>query len=105
MSSYWTQFAYTGDPGRGRDQSLPQWSAWDPNEGGPKFIVFDTAADGGVRMTDQPLTKEALLAKLASDSRLDDSLRCELFADYVKRETLAATDREASGCSAYVATR
>jgi len=105
MSSYWTQFAYTGDPGRGRDQSLPAWSAWDPNEGGPKFIVFDTAADGGVRMTDQPLTKEALLAKLASDSRLDDSLRCELFADYVKREMLVATDREASGCSAYVATR
>jgi para-nitrobenzyl esterase len=100
MSSYWTQFAYTGDPGRGRDETLPRWSAWDPSEGGPKFVVFDTAADGGVRMQNQPLTKEALLAKLASDSRLDDALRCELFAEYVKRDTVAAADRDASGCSA-----
>jgi para-nitrobenzyl esterase len=98
MSSYWAQFAYTGKPGRGRAETLPQWLAWDPSEGGPKLIIFDTAAGGGVRMHNQPLTKAALLAKMASDSRLDDALRCELFAQYVERDTLAATDREASGC-------
>ncbi|HKC52717.1 MAG TPA: carboxylesterase family protein [Myxococcota bacterium] len=100
MSSYWTQFAYTGDPGRGRDGTLQQWHAWDPGEGGPKFVVLDTAAGGGVRMIDQPLTKAALLAKLASDSRMDEAFRCGLFAEYVKRDVIAAADRDASGCSA-----
>jgi len=100
MSSYWTQFAYTGDPGRGRDGTLAQWHAWDPSEGGPKFVVLDTAAGGGVRMIDQPLTKAALLAKLASDSRMDEAFRCGLFAEYVKRDVIATADREASGCSA-----
>ena len=99
MSSYWTQFAYTGAPGRGRDESLPEWRAWDPSEGGPKFVVLDTAEGGGIRMHDRALTRETLLAQLASDSRLDDALRCELFSGYVKREMLAAADREASGCS------
>jgi para-nitrobenzyl esterase len=100
MASYWTEFAYTGDPGRGRDQSLPQWAAWSPSEGGPKFAILDTAEGGGIRMETRPLTKQALLAQMASDSRLDDALRCELFAEYVKRDTFAAADREASGCSA-----
>ena len=99
MSSYWTQFAYTGDPGRGRDETLPPWHAWDPAEGGPKTMVFDTEHDGGVRMTSEPLTRASLLAKLAGDPRMNDAMRCELFAEYVKRDTLAATDRAASGCS------
>jgi para-nitrobenzyl esterase len=99
VTSYWTQFAYTGDPGRGRDGSLTPWKAWDPAPGGPKFVILDTPEGGGVRMHDKALTRDTLLAQFGSDSRMDDSLRCELFAEYVKHHTFASTDREASGCS------
>jgi para-nitrobenzyl esterase len=80
MMSYWAQFAYTGDPGRGRDGSLPRWKAWE--SGGAesdKFIVFDTAADRGIRMSSDTESPAALLAELAGDPRLDTAReRCAL---------------------------
>jgi para-nitrobenzyl esterase len=81
MMSYWAQFAYTGDPGSGRDGSLPRWKAWDPQREGPdKFIVLDTSADGGIRMSNETESPAALLAELASDARLEDTdERCDLF--------------------------
>ncbi len=48
MMSYWTEFARTGHPGRGRDRDLPLWSAWTP--GAPQFAVLDTREGGGIRM-------------------------------------------------------
>lgn len=47
MASYWVQFARTGDPARGTDGTLPEWSeAGDTS----RFLVFDTDTGGGVRM-------------------------------------------------------
>ena len=100
MSSYWANFAWTGAPGRGRSGQLPEWKPVDPAEGGDKQIVFDTAAGGGVRMDPHSVTKASLLAQLAADPRLNDTLRCEVFRGMVEHEGLAASDREASGCSA-----
>ncbi|MDP6980752.1 MAG: carboxylesterase family protein [Myxococcota bacterium] len=48
MMSYWTEFARTGHPGRGRNRELPLWSAWTP--GAPQFAVLDTPEAGGIRM-------------------------------------------------------
>ena len=81
MMSYWAQFAYTGDPERGRDGSLPRWKAWDPRRpDADKFIVLDTAGDGGIRMSSETESPEALLTELASDPRLDSAdERCVLF--------------------------
>ena len=28
MQSYWAEFAYTGEPGKGRDNNLPKWNTW-----------------------------------------------------------------------------
>ncbi len=56
MGSYWTQFAWTGDPGRGRNGKLPQWQDF---SGG--FLVFDTAADGGIRMAQGRESVEAVM--------------------------------------------
>jgi para-nitrobenzyl esterase len=102
MMSYWAQFAYAGDPGRGRDGSLPHWKAWD--SGGAetdKFIVFDTAADGGIRMSSEAVSPAALLAELASDSRLDTAHeRCAIF-DAMKiwwPLVTAGTDAADLGC-------
>ncbi len=81
MMSYWAQFAYTGDPGRGRDGSLPRWNAWHPGRPDTgKFIVLDTAGDGGIRMSSETESPAALLAELASDPRLASAEeRCALF--------------------------
>jgi para-nitrobenzyl esterase len=104
MMSYWAQFAYTGDPGRGRDGSLSRWSAWD--SGRPesdKFIVFDTIADGGIRMSSETESPEALLAELASDSQLDSAdERCVVFERLNGSWPLVGAASSASdlGCSA-----
>jgi para-nitrobenzyl esterase len=82
MISYWTEFAQDGDPGGGRDGTLPRWTAWDNS--GPtseKFIVFDTDADGGIRMSPDNLTRERVVAQLSADPRFKDAdEKCELVA-------------------------
>lgn len=70
MMSYWTQFARTGDPGQGRDGSLPLWTSWDLTVGAPKFMVLDTPAGGGLRMSDSPVTRDLVLAQVAADPAL-----------------------------------
>jgi para-nitrobenzyl esterase len=104
MMSYWAQFAYKGDPGSGRDGSLPRWRAWDPR--GPdadKFIVFDTTVDGGIRMSSETESPAALLAELASDPQLDAAEeRCALYQQIGDWWPLVVATSRASdfGCSA-----
>jgi para-nitrobenzyl esterase len=78
MHSYWTQFAYGGDPGQGREGDLPQWQPWQSQQG--MFMILDTEADGGLRMSDELVTAESLKQRLRSDSRLQDARnRCEMY--------------------------
>jgi para-nitrobenzyl esterase len=71
MRSYWAQFAYTGDPGRGRKSDQLAWTAWDDaTPESLKYIVLDTEADAGVRMSYETYTKERILAELREDPRL-----------------------------------
>ena len=70
MRSYWVQFAASGRPDRGLQGGLPAWRAWDGGEGKPKAIVFDTEADGGIRMTSDTVTVESVLAAVEADPRL-----------------------------------
>ena len=84
MMSYWVQFAATGYPGRGRDGSLPHWTAWDPAEGAEKFIVFDSEAGGGLRMSSESVTQASVAAAATSDAAIvarED--RCALLANIV----------------------
>jgi para-nitrobenzyl esterase len=86
MMSYWANFAYTGDPGRGRSGSLEEWKAWDASgTGAPRTLVLDTPADGGIRMSSDLVTSEALLAALARDDRFDSQReRCTIFYQFAK---------------------
>lgn len=90
MSSYWAEFAYSGRPGRGRDGYLPEWGAWQSGAG--SFIVFDSLADGGIRMSDEVLTEQALRRQLQDDraSGLIDSDRqlCRWFAELFINTTI-----------------
>ncbi|MBI4517675.1 MAG: carboxylesterase family protein [Deltaproteobacteria bacterium] len=83
MMSYWAQFAYTGAPGRGRDGELPEWPAWGAsNPTTPKFIVFDTPAGGGLRMSSDTVTRASVLAAVDGDSRLSTPRqRCMIFRE------------------------
>jgi para-nitrobenzyl esterase len=79
MMSYWAAFAATGDPGQGRDGSLPRWSAW-RNEGA-KYAVLDTPAGGGVRMAAESERLEDIArAILADPSYEDEAARCRALA-------------------------
>jgi para-nitrobenzyl esterase len=70
MMGYWAEFARTGAPGRGRDAAQVEWTAWDPNPGGAKFVVLDTQAGGGTRMAREALTHAGVLTALDADPRL-----------------------------------
>jgi para-nitrobenzyl esterase len=98
MMSYWTNFAYTGDPDRGRSGTLERWKAWDPSSPeAPKFLVLDTAEGGGIRMASDTVTSEGLLAQLASDDRFATARqRCGIyygfavFGEVISEEQYAA---------------
>ena len=78
MRSYWTEFARTGDPGRGRDGRLPRWQPWGATPDAAKYIVFDSPAGGGLRMASDIVNVPGVLAKLESDDRYRSvNLRCE----------------------------
>jgi para-nitrobenzyl esterase len=70
MMSYWASFARTGDPGRGSRGELPAWSAWDGRPGSNKFLILDTEAGGGLRMSAEQATVEGVLASVDADPRL-----------------------------------
>jgi para-nitrobenzyl esterase len=79
MMSYWAEFAATGDPGRGREGSLPRWSAW--RDDGEKYAVLDTPAGGGVRMAGESEGLEEIAAAILADpSFADDAARCRALA-------------------------
>ena len=69
MQSYWAQCAYSGKPGRGRENGLPEWKAWNLEKGQSKFMVLDTQAGGGLRMSNAELFRDGVLLAAASDER------------------------------------
>ncbi len=79
IGSYWAQFAAAGDPGRGRDGDLPRWEAWEADRG--QFMLLDTEAGGGLRMSDDTADRVQVLAELARDERLRaPDERCAVYA-------------------------
>jgi para-nitrobenzyl esterase len=79
MMSYWAEFAYAGAPGRGRDGALPEWTSWGAEDG--RFLVLDTPADGGLRMSSETLSSRGIIALLGGDPLLVQAEKCELFRD------------------------
>lgn len=85
MMSYWTQFAYTGDPGRGRDGDLPTWEPWAADGG--SFLVLDAEDDGGLRMSGDTVTNAAVVADVATDPRFENQLeRCHAYRGLAQQE-------------------
>ncbi|HIF97209.1 MAG TPA: carboxylesterase [Myxococcales bacterium] len=107
IMSYWAEFARSGDPGGGTSGTLPRWQAWDatgPN--GVRMMILDTPADGGLRMSRESVTREGVLAEIASDPRfLGTPERCEVYRSLAQRgDSLSRAEYAAvldGGCAAY----
>lgn len=85
MRSYWTHFAHAHVPGRGRDGDLPEWQPWSSGRGGPKYVVLDTEADGGIRMQNDVVLQADLRARVRNDSRLQGAEeRCAIYRTMVQ---------------------
>jgi para-nitrobenzyl esterase len=86
MMSYWAEFAYTGDPGRGRDGDLPRWKAWDGS--GPhaaKYMILDTEEGGGLRMSSRTYTVQKVVKQVDRDKRLRNQRdRCGVFREMAR---------------------
>ena len=70
MMSYWAEFAYTGNPGTGRDGTETPWLPW--GQDGKTSIILDTPTGGGIRMDDQTVTWESVRAELVADTGFAD---------------------------------
>ena len=80
MRSYWSQFAHTGNPASGADDGLPGWQSWDDG----RFMLFDSEAGGGLRMTTGSVTVASVVDRLGSDERVRDAEeRCALYRGLV----------------------
>ena len=86
MRSYWAQFAYAGDPARGRKGDLPEWRAWDPQRlDAPKFMVFDTKRGGGLRMSSERVSVASVLAAVDEDPRFGTQRqRCDMYRELAR---------------------
>jgi len=104
MRDYWASFARNGVPGNGGDARLPVWRPW--GESSPAKLIFDTPAQGGIRLSTDALTVAALKVRLRQDPAIKTPReRCELFAQlfYYAMTTDFWSDEEYSalGCDAY----
>jgi para-nitrobenzyl esterase len=78
MMSYWSEFAYRGNPNRGRDEDQIEWRAWSRESDEDTFVIFDTPSDGGIRMSKKASSYKSLVEELLLDSRIpNDDMRCE----------------------------
>ncbi|MEM9176140.1 MAG: carboxylesterase family protein, partial [Myxococcota bacterium] len=85
MRSYWANFAYTYDPGTGTDGDLPAWAPWGLGKDDPKYIVFDTEQDDGLRMETDQIDQAWVVARALTDPRmLSDEERCSVFTNMVQ---------------------
>jgi para-nitrobenzyl esterase len=86
MMSYWAQFAITGDPGRGVHGRLPHWTPWDDSSPtAPRFILLDTEAGGGLRMSSDSVSRAGVIDSVAEDPRFESwAERCEVYRGFVE---------------------
>lgn len=94
MRSYWTNFAYTHAPGRGRGDDLPEWKPWSPEEGEFKYLILDSDRDGGIEFGTDEIDKQSVIVRAERDPRLaSDEERCRVFRTFVQwSEAIAPED-------------
>lgn len=99
MMSYWANFAYTGDPGKGRDGRDVEWQPWQTEEGEAKMLVLDTAEDGGIRMSTDQVTAQSIKSEfLAEQFSSQDNLCYTYRATFERMGEFDAEEYARLGC-------
>lgn len=98
MMSYWAEFVRAGDPGRGSSGELLAWPEWSCG----KFIVLDSSDAGGLRLSDERVTRRSVIEQINANPRfanraLKSQLIDDLRAYFLTR--LVADDYTALGAS------
>lgn len=80
MSSYWAEFAYSGSPGKGRNNNEIEWKAWNNSPGADKFITFDTPQDHGIVMSSQTIRLADLKKRLLAETGIKSQEKlCQIY--------------------------
>ena len=87
MMSYWAEFAYAGDPGRGRGGALPEWQGFrEAAAENGHFLVLDTEAGGGLRMSDETVRTQEIVDRILADASFsDEAERCRILGGISQR--------------------
>lgn len=82
MRNYWAEFAYSGNPGVGREQGQLNWPAWNgDSDVAMKYMILDSPQDGGMRMSAELISFTGMVKDIAKDDRLDSvEKKCKVFA-------------------------
>jgi len=98
MMSYWAEFAYTGNPGNGRNGEEPDWLPWRMDSSG-HFNILDTDLSGGIRMDQQVLFIEEIKAEFFADqSYRSREERCWGYRAAFSNFSFDQTEFESLGC-------
>ena len=70
MMNYWGEFAYSGDPAKGKNGTEIPWLRW--GSAGKTSLILDSPADQGIFMDDEKVTYASLKSELAADRSFTD---------------------------------
>lgn len=107
MMDYWVEFAYSGNPGKGRSGTQTDWHAW--QQQGNNIMLLDTDADGGRRMADVRDNVADIKARIPTDDVLTEQQdRCRAYATlflhgYQASDFWSPEEYSALGCEGYPA--
>ena len=98
MMSYWAEFAYSGNPGKGRDGTEVHWTAWENEPSKNRLMVFDTTRDKGIRMTPDLMTLDIIKTRfLADNSYPDVTAKCAAYKQIFGRAGFDQAEYESIG--------
>ncbi len=82
MSSYWTNFAESGQPNENGTDALVTWKPWAVSASSSQLMAFDTPEDMGTRMISVRDDMASLKQRVRQESGFDsDSRYCNLYSE------------------------
>ncbi|MDA0979719.1 MAG: carboxylesterase family protein, partial [Proteobacteria bacterium] len=99
MMSYWAAFAYSGEPGQGRNDEQPAWVSWHDGVSSGHFMRLDTDLDGGVGMAQGIMTRDGIRQRfMADDSFNSIEEKCRTYRNVFREEIADLDDYASMGC-------
>jgi para-nitrobenzyl esterase len=99
MMSYWAEFAYSGDPGRGRSGKEAAWTCW--QNGGKnrlRLMILDTELDRGIRMSSEFATMDGLKAEFLSETGFrNQEAYCDAYKSLFRGDDFVQSEYENLG--------